>query len=246
MNIAKDLKKIILFDVDGTLTPARLVIEQPMIECLKKLKERYVIGFVGGSDLVKQQEQLEEHVNLFDYWFSENGLVSYKNKVEFHRASFADHLGPANMKRLINFCLRYVADLDIPLKTGTFFEYRNGLANVSAVGRNCSQKQRIEFVEYNKEHKILENFVAALQKEFADLQLSFSIGGQISFDVFPKGWDKTYCLQFLTEFEEIHFFGDKTGEGGNDFEIFNDSRTVGHSVTTFLDTIKILEEEFLS
>lgn len=31
-----------------------------------------------------------------------------------------------------------------------------------------------------------------------------------SFDVFPKGWDKTYSLRFLEEYETIHFFGDKT------------------------------------
>jgi hypothetical protein len=53
--------------------------------------------------------------------------------------------------------------------------------------------------------------VAALQQEFAQFDLTFSIGGQISFDVFPRGWDKTYCLQFVDkEFGDIHFFGDKT------------------------------------
>lgn len=37
-------------------------------------------------------------------------------------------------------------------------------------------------------------------------------GGQISFDVFPIGWDKTFCLQFVEKegYKEIHFFGDKT------------------------------------
>ena len=38
----------------------------------------------------------------------------------------------------------------------------------------------------------------------------YSIGGQISFDVMPVGWDKSYCLKYLPDFEEIHFFGDKT------------------------------------
>lgn len=53
--------------------------------------------------------------------------------------------------------------------------------------------------------------VETLRKEFGDLGLTYSIGGQISFDVFPSGWDKTYCLQFVEgEFAEIHFFGDKT------------------------------------
>jgi phosphomannomutase len=50
----------------------------------------------------------------------------------------------------------------------------------------------------------------------------FLAGGQISFDVFPIGWDKTYCLQFVEKsgYKEIHFFGDKTHKGGNDYEIF--------------------------
>lgn len=84
-----------------------------------------------------------------------------------------------------------------------------------------------------------------LKKEFADLGLSFSIGGQISFDVFPVGWDKTYCLQFVEkDFTEIHFFGDKTFPGGNDHEIFEDKRTVGHPVKSPEDTRRICTELF--
>lgn len=55
-----------------------------------------------------------------------------------------------------------------------------------------------------------QKMVSVLREEFADLELTFSIGGQISFDVFPKGWDKTYCLRFVEGYDEIHFFGDKT------------------------------------
>ena len=80
----------------------------------------------------------------------------------------------------------------------------------------------------------------------------YSIGGQISFDVFPTGWDKTYCLQHLeteksisgTEFSTIHFFGDKTYKGGNDWEIYDDERTTGHAVSSPEDTMKILKELF--
>lgn len=37
-------------------------------------------------------------------------------------------------------------------------------------------------------------------------------------------WDKTYCLRFVEGkgYDEIHFFGDKTTPGGNDYEIFED------------------------
>ena len=82
--------------------------------------------------------------------------------------------------------------------------------------------------------------VNSLREEFEHLNLTFSIGGQISFDVFPKGWDKTYCLRYIDEheYDEIHFFGDKTFEGGNDFEIFSHPRVKGHTTTSPADTIQ--------
>uniref|UniRef100_A0A8C6ER44 Phosphomannomutase n=1 Tax=Marmota marmota marmota TaxID=9994 RepID=A0A8C6ER44_MARMA len=148
---------LVLFDVDGTLTPARLTVSEEVRKTLAKLRNKCCIGFVGGSDLSKQLEQL----------------------------------GP-------------------------------------------------------NEHQIRAKFVEALKKEFPDYGLTFSIGGQISFDVFPAGWDKTYCLQHVEKdgFKEIHFFGDKTMVGGNDYEIFVDERTIGHSVQSPDDTVKILTELF--
>lgn len=47
-----------MFDVDGTLSPARLSASPEMIETLKKLREKCAIAFVGGSDLKKISEQL--------------------------------------------------------------------------------------------------------------------------------------------------------------------------------------------
>ena len=42
----------------------------------------------------------------------------------------------------------------------------------------------------------------------------------------------------------IHFFGDKTFEGGNDYEIYTDSRVTGHSVTGPEDTMAKIKELF--
>ena len=88
--------------------------------------------------------------------------------------------------------------------------------------------------------------VEALRSRFAHLNLTYSIGGQISFDVFPNGWDKTFCLRFIEEglFDEIHFFGDKTFEGGNDWEIFTHPRVIGHTTTGPEDTIAQCKDIF--
>lgn len=52
-----------------------------MIALLKELKKQCVIGYVGGSDLAKQKEQLGEDAatSLFDFGFSENGATAFKN-----------------------------------------------------------------------------------------------------------------------------------------------------------------------
>jgi phosphomannomutase len=240
-------KILVLFDVDGTLTPARLTVSDEMKETLVKLRKKVVIGFVGGSDLAKQVEQLGPTVlNDFDYCFSENGLTAYKNGKELASQSFINWIGQEKYNALAKWILKYLADLDLPVRTGTFIEFRNGMINVSPVGRNASTQQRNEYEVFDKEHKIRENMVTALKKQFPDYGLTYSIGGQISFDVFPTGWDKTYALQHVEDehFEEIHFFGDKSYKGGNDYEIYNDPRTIGHAVNSPADTIRILNELF--
>jgi phosphomannomutase len=120
------------------------------------------------------------------------------------------------------------------------------MINVSPVGRNCSREERNEFEKYDLEHKLREKFVEALKKEFSHLSLTYSIGGQISFDVFPTGWDKTFCLGRVKEegFKTIHFFGDKTFQGGNDYEIYTHPDVTGHSVRSPDDTIRILHDLF--
>lgn len=167
-----------------------------------------------------------------------------------------------------------MSDLILPVKRGTFVEFRTGLINICPVGRSCSQEERLAFAEFDSKHKIREKFVQSLEKDLVDLGLKFSIGdltlylkkamdlqilkyivhnldnvcvgGQISIDAFPIGWDKTYCLRFVEkEYEgRIHFFGDKTSEGGNDYEIFIDPKVNGHSVTSPADTIAQLKTIF--
>lgn len=244
----KNKRIIALFDVDGTLTEPRKVVSPETVEYLKLLREKIVVGVVGGSDLTKQKEQLGDSPNMFDYCFSENGLLAYKDGEKIGETSIVSHFGEDKLKRLINWTLRYFADLDIPIKRGTFVEFRQGMLNVSPIGRNCSREERNDFEKFDLANNIRKTMVEKMKVEFADLDLTFSIGGQISFDVFPRGWDKTYCLKYLPEgdFDEVHFFGDKTFEGGNDFEIFTHERTIGHSIADAnpLTTLRELEKLF--
>ncbi|KAK2946367.1 putative Phosphomannomutase 2 [Blattamonas nauphoetae] len=236
---------LVLFDIDGTLTPSRNVASQEMIQFITQLQTVVDVGFVGGSDRAKQIEQMgEELVHAVTYSFSENGLVAFKGKTEIECTTITSHVGEARLKEFINDTLLLLARCDIPIKRGTFIEFRNGMLNVSPIGRNCTQAERNDFFAYDNQHHVRQTLIDALKPKYGDI-FTFSIGGQISFDVFPIGWNKSYCLKFCQGYDKIHFFGDKTMEGGNDYEIFIDPRVEGHSVIDPADTIKQCSELFL-
>ncbi|XP_033950722.1 phosphomannomutase 2 [Pseudochaenichthys georgianus] len=243
---AEDPSTLCLFDVDGTLTAARQRVTPHMSDFLEKLKTRVRVGVVGGSDLCKIKEQLgEDVIQKVDYLFAENGLVAYKDGQLLCIQSIQAHMGEELLQDFINFCLNYMATIKLPKKRGTFIEFRNGMLNVSPIGRSCTPEERKEFYELDQKEKIREKFVSILKEEFKGKGLSFSIGGQISFDVFPDGWDKTFCLRFVEEdFSTIHFFGDKTTPGGNDYEIYSDPRTMGHVVSSPEETQQLCQQLF--
>lgn len=243
-------KKLVLFDVDGTLTLPRQKISNQMNEFIFKELTKFVdIGIIGGSDLNKQKEQLCDDILLqCIYNFSENGLVAYKNGNLIGKKNIVDYLGEENIKKIINWTLKYIADLDIPIKRGTFIEFRSGMINISPIGRNCNKEERDEFEKFDKINEIRKKMISELNTEFSHLDLVYSIGGQISFDLFPKGCDKTLCLNYinLNEYDSIHFFGDKTEFGGNDYEIYNHPRIIGHSIKSPDETKLLCEKLFIN
>lgn len=108
--------------------PPEQSISPAMLQLLSALRHKCAIGFVGGSNLVKQQEQIgtpEINVTtLFDFCFAENGLTAYRIGEELASSSFVGWLGEDKYKELVNFCLRYMSEIDLPVKRGTFVEFR--------------------------------------------------------------------------------------------------------------------------
>ena len=59
-------------------------------------------------------------------------------------------MGEEKLQTFINFALKYMSSITLPVKRGTFVEFRNGLINVCPIGRSCSQEERDQFGEYDK------------------------------------------------------------------------------------------------
>lgn len=99
-----------------------------MLSLLSQLRHKCAIGFVGGSNLVKQQKHLGTPnlpvTALFDFCLAENGLVAYRMGQPLASASFIEWIGETTYKELVKWLLVYIAGLDLPVMRGTFVEFR--------------------------------------------------------------------------------------------------------------------------
>jgi phosphomannomutase len=239
--------KLLLFDIDGTLCDPMETIDQPTIQMLQMMKAKgYHLGVVGGSDRGKAAYQLGSSVldELLDHAFHENGSVYYKEGVLIAQDKIEDFIPSEKVYRLRElkmFLLKQLSCSGSPILSGTFIEKRTSMLNVSPCGRSCTPAERQAFYEWDLESGCRSKLVAAIRQEFHDLPLEIATGGQISIDIFPTGLDKTRCLKYVGEtYDEIHFVGDKVDKGGNDYEIYNDPRVIGHRTTNTENTRAIL------
>lgn len=112
---------------------------------------------------------------MFDFCFSENGLTAFRLGQSLPSNSFIQWLGEEKYQKLAKFCLRYISNLEgLPAMRGTFIEFRNGMINVSPVGRNASTEERNEFQKWDLENECRETMIAALKKEFPDIGLTYA------------------------------------------------------------------------
>jgi hypothetical protein len=99
-----------------------------MLQLLSELRHKVAIGFVGGSNLVKQQEQLATpDVNvttLFDFCFAENGLTAYRMGEELASQSFISWLGQEKYNKLVSWYVNFLQDGESTQCTGMHHEAR--------------------------------------------------------------------------------------------------------------------------
>ena len=248
--------KALIFDMDGTLTPATQTISEEMMHSLSRVKPGYNKYIVTGSDMDKVLRQIPESFLLknFKKVFTCNGTRAYDTSLDLddetkpfapdlvHKIELLDHYSQADLNHLVSRLLSIAAESHTKYKTGTFIEWRGSQINFSVVGRNCSLEQREDYVKWDKKSNERNKIVKRLKEEFSGWGLGFNLGGQISIDITRKEWDKSYALGHIPEDpHDCIFFGDKIVEGGNDFEIAMKCGKY-HDVRTPEDTLIILNE----
>ena len=201
---------IYIFDIDGTLTPSRLRIDETFERFFLHFMDQKKVWLITGSDKSKTVEQVGEEIwNKADRVYQCCGNQVWA-KGELLRQN--DWELPIELRFFLEQLLE---KSEYPHRFGNHIEERVGLVNFSVVGRNCSQDHRETYYEWDDERSERLRFAEEIKNNFPGIDAS--VGGQISIDIHPIGRDKGQVLDDIED--NFTFFGDKLEEGGNDYPV---------------------------
>jgi phosphomannomutase len=198
-----------VFDVDGTLTPSRGVIDKGFSDWFLMFAKTHNVFLVTGSDYQKTLEQLgkdicESVIRVYNC----SGNAVYEKGILVKQSSFKIS------EELNKFLIETLNKHQYHTKTGLHIEERIGTCNFSIVGRNASKNQRLEYVMFDKFNKDRQSIAEKINNMFPEVEAV--VGGETGIDIYEKGKDKS---QVSTELSPYIFFGDAIFPGGNDYTV---------------------------
>jgi len=240
------MKKVILLDMDGTITPARKSIEPSMITILDEIiKAGFYLGIVSGSNL----EYMDEQLSPWNKWSKNcNRVLKYpvngtqeldmaEEYTEFEWNWLIHDILSADKRMRLSVGGKYIRQPD------EVIEYRRSAINWCPIGRDANAEQREFFIHLDRKHNFRKNFLEQMKtRPLFHEKTVIKLGGQTSFDIYPSGWDKSYVFKDFQDFERVYFIGDKCEPMGNDYEGYVKAGDYGIQTTGPEDTIRILSE----
>src|SRR3989339_481708 len=203
-------KKIISFDIDGTLTASKTLITESMANLIKELvKKKMVVAIAGGNFTLLPTSGSQR----YEYDEKENEWV----------LTDKEPLDSGVKKRAIEL-LQYVIDsnlYEIPHNpTGNIIEDRDTQITFTPNGQQAPVVIKLAF---DPDRKKREKIKAFLEPKLPEV--SIMINGTSSIDILPKGFNKAVGLmRFLNkmglEKSDVIFVGDGIFPGGNDYSVF--------------------------
>jgi len=245
------MKKLVLFDVDGTLVESGEKIDDDMKRLLKNLSEKgFTLGIVGGGRLDKILDQLDNNIYISHY-FTECGCVYHKresnnnNKLQLiYCKNLREHSLYNSINILIKHALYFLSLVDYTL-TGHFIDLRNGILYISLIGLNATSKEREVFFKLDDINLYRKRLLCYLEneaiKEEINNEITICEGGRAGIAIYPNEYDKIQVLEHLeNDYNEIHYFGDKYEKGQNDYRLIRSDKVIGHPVDSIAYTKKII------
>ena len=217
------MKRLIVFDLDGTLAESKSSLDPEMSRLLHDLLGIVKVAVISGGDWPQFEKQVLSHlphdeslVNLS--LLPTCGTKFFQYKGDWKKIYSEDFT--ANEKKKITSSLEKavgIAGFKVEKIWGEVIEDRGSQITFSALGQQAplayKDKWDSDFTKRKKIKAILDTLIP---------EFSVRMGGATSIDVTKPGIDKAYGVRKLRDIlaislKEMIFIGDALFAGGNDY-----------------------------
>ncbi len=230
------MKKVIAFDLDGTLAESKSPMTDLMAELLNRLLDKFQVCVISGGKFEQFEKQLLANLKAEPKKLTRLHIMptcgtryySFDPSAEKWQLVYAEDLTQAEKNQIIDALNKGVDYLGFREKKiyGDTIEDRGSQISFSALGQEIVSvlgpkgvKLKEQWDPDNSKKAKLRDYVAGLIPEF-----EVRAGGLTTIDITKLGIDKAYGMKKLMELvgvskDEILFIGDRLQPGGNDYPV---------------------------
>jgi phosphomannomutase len=217
------MKKLIVFDLDGTLAESKSALDTEMAGLLDRLLGLVKVAVISGGDWQQFETQFLEHLDQ-DVRLANLSLLPTCGTRFYRYAAhwellYAEDFTAQDRKKILDALQQTIEQVgDTPPHLwGEIIEDRGGQITFSALGQLAPLEAKKQWDPDFAKRKRMSAVLEALIPEFA-----VHLGGATSIDITRRGIDKGYGICKLRdvlriEIHEMIFVGDALFPGGNDF-----------------------------
>jgi phosphomannomutase len=217
------LKKLIVFDLDGTLAESKSSLDAEMATLLSTLLGIVKVAIISGGDWPQFEKQLlsnlphdERLANLS--LLPTCGTKFYKYAGDWKKI-YSEDFTADEKEKIVSSLKKAIeaAGYKVEKVWGEAIEDRGSQITFSALGQQApieeKKKWDPDFAKRKKIKALLDNLIP---------EFSVRLGGTTSVDVTKPGIDKAYGIRKLRDtlgvaIQEMIFIGDALFPGGNDY-----------------------------
>lgn len=217
------MKKLIVFDLDGTLAESKSSLDAEMSALLRDLLGIVNVAVISGGDWPQFEKQIlsnlphDERLKNLSL-LPTCGTKFYQYNGDWEKI-YSEDFNAVEKKKIID-SLRKALEIDgfkIEKVWGEAIEDRGSQITYSALGQQAPIEEKIKWDSDFTKRKRIKTILDKSIPEF-----SVRLGGTTSIDITKPGIDKAYGIRKLRDtlgiaIDEMIFIGDAIFPGGNDY-----------------------------
>ena len=217
------MKKLIVFDLDGTLAESKLSLDTEMASLLHDLLGIVKVAIISGGGWPQFEKQILSKLSHDEVLKNLSllptcGTQFYQYNGIWEKI-YSEDFNKEEKKKIIDALKNalHTVDFNIEKVWGETIEDRGSQITYSALGQQAPNNEKMKWDPDFTKRVRLRKILATLIPEF-----SVHLGGTTSVDITKPGIDKGYGIMKLRDeldivIEEMIFIGDAIFPGGNDY-----------------------------